>query len=319
MIIERIRSGLKKRKVKVFLIILLFSTLAWFINNLSQSYNSTTSFELEYVNTPKELLLSSEPKKTIEVKLRALGFQFLGFELRKRKVSIDMSKVLLKDSVYYISPEVYQSQIERQLPNSMTLLEMEKDTLFFDFTTLITKELPVIPRINISLGTNYMMDDSIAVNPPNIKVTGPKKDIDTITGIRTAYLDLEDIEQDFSRDVALIKSKSLETTSFSVKKVTISGTVFRFSEKIVKVPVDVVNLPDDVQVRTFPDSVQVVCQGKLEDIKDLESDDFEVVADYENVSGDENNMLPIQLKDYPKSINNARLLTDEIEFILRRE
>ena len=319
MIIERIRSGLKKRKVKVFLIILLFSTLAWFINSLSQSYNSTTSFELDYVNTPKELLLSSEPRKTIEVKLRALGFQFLGFELRKRKVSIDMSKVQLKDSVYYISPEVYQSQIERQLPNSMILLQMEKDTLFFDFTTLITKEVTVIPQVNFSLGANYMMDDSITVNPSTIKVTGPKKDIDTITGIRTAYLDLVDIEQDFSRDVSLIKSRSLETTSFSVKKVTISGKVFRFSEKIVKVPVDVINLPDDVQVRTFPDSVQVLCQGKLEDIKDLESDGFEVVANYESVSGDENNMLPIQLKDYPKSINNARLLTNEIEFILRRE
>ncbi len=319
MIIERIRSGLKKRKVKVFLIILLFSSLAWFINNLSQSYNSTTYFELEYVNTPKELLLTTEPRKIIQVKLRALGFQFLGFELRKKKVSVNMSQVQQKDSIYYISPNVYQSQIERQLPNSMTLLEMEQDTLFFDFTTLITKEVPVIPRVDFSLKANYMLDDSIKIDPPTIKVTGPKRDIDTITGVRTAYLDLKNIEQDFSKDVALIKSKSLATTSFSVGRVLISGKVFRFSEKIIEVPVNVMNLPSDVQVRTFPDSVQVVCQGKLEDIKELEPSSFEVVADYENVLGSENNMLPIQLKNYPKNINNARLLTDEIEFILRRE
>ena len=303
----------------MFLIILLFSSLAWFINNLSQSYNSTTSFELEYVNTPKELLLTTEPRKTIQVKLRALGFQFLGFELRKKKVSVDMSQVQQKDSIYYITPNVYQIQIERQLPNSMTLLEMEQDTLFFDFTTLITKEVPVIPRIDVGMESNHMMDDSLIINPSTIKITGPIKDIDTITGVRTAYLNLENIEQDFSRDVALIKSKSLETTSFSTGKVVISGKVFRFSEKIIDVPVSVINLPNDVQVRTFPDSVQVLCQGKLEDFKELEPDGFEVVADYENISGAENNILPIQLTVYPKNIHSARLLIDEIEFILRRE
>ena len=113
--------------------------MAWFINNLSFSYNSTTYFELDYVNTPKELLLASQPKSTIELKLQALGFQFLGFELRKKKVAIDMSKMKRKDSVYYISPDIYRKQIEGQLPNSMTLLEIENDTLFFNVITLVTK------------------------------------------------------------------------------------------------------------------------------------------------------------------------------------
>ncbi|MFT5738230.1 MAG: hypothetical protein ACI9SG_002582, partial [Maribacter sp.] len=88
LIIERIKTGLKKRKVKVFLLFLVFSGLAWLINNLSQSFVSNTMFMLEYVNTPQELLLNKNPRATINVRLKAVGFQFVGFEIRKRKVQI---------------------------------------------------------------------------------------------------------------------------------------------------------------------------------------------------------------------------------------
>lgn len=317
--LEWIRSGLKKRKVKVFLIILVFSALAWFINNLSFSYNSNTYFELDYVNTPRELLLTSEPQKKIDIKLKALGFQFLGFELRKKKVAIDMSKIKRKDSIYYISPDIYRRQIEGQLPNSMTLLEIEDDTLFFNFTTLVTKKVPVIPRVDYSLAANFMLEDSITVSPSTVVITGAKNEIDTISGIRTAYLDLNNVDEDFVQNISLVKPKSLETIVFSSNSVAISGKVFRFSEKIIEVPVTVINLPDNVKVRTFPDSVQVVSQGKLENMKEFDSDNFQIVADYSNVSGDENNTLPITLEKYPKNIKNVRLLVNEIEFILLRE
>ena len=105
MIIERIKTGLKKRKVKVFLLFLLFSTVAWLIDNLSESFVSNTTFALEYVNTPEEFLLTKKPKSSIDVRLKAIGFQFVGFEIRKRKVQIDLSKVNVKNGRYYILPK----------------------------------------------------------------------------------------------------------------------------------------------------------------------------------------------------------------------
>lgn len=319
MVLEKIKSGLKKRKVKVFLIILLFSTLAWFINNLARSYNSSTSFELEYVNTPDKFLLTSKPKKHISVKLKALGFQFLGFELNKKKVSIDMSEMQRKDSSYYISPDLYRKQVENQLPNSMVLLELDEDTLFFDFTSLVTKEVPVIPRLNISLASNFMLKSDIEINPAFITLKGPKNEIDTIKSVRTAYLELLNMDRDFVENLSLIKPRELETTVFSPSTVSISGKIFRFSEKIIEVPVLFINLPKGVKARTFPDRIQVLCQGKLENIKAVKADDFQVVADYASFSGAENNRLSITLKDYPDDVNKARLLVDDIEFILRRE
>ena len=57
----------------------------------------------------------------------------------------------------------------------------------------------------------------------------------------------------------------------------------------------------------------------LDNLKELEADNFSVVADYANVSQETGNRLPISLQRYPKTLYNAFLSTNDIEFILRRE
>ena len=319
MIVERIKAGLKKRKVKLFLIFLFFSFLAWFINNLSRTFVSTASFNLEYVGTPKNLLLASPPKSSVNVRLRAVGFQFVGFGIRKKSIQIDLSEVKKKDSIYYIAPSVYKKQIERQLSGDMTLLDVDNDTIFVDFTKVVTKTVPVLPRINLSLAKNYEIEDSLSIEPRMVKITGPKSQIDSIRNVRTSFFELLDVDEDFSVKRTLVKPRELDKTIFDPVSVTISAKVYRFSEKVYNVPVTILNVPNDVKVRMFPDVIKVVCQAKLEQLKEIDADDFLITADYAQVTGSSQNIIPVNLSKKPKGISNAILSTQEIEFILRRE
>ena len=319
MIIERIKTGLKKRKVKVFLLFLLFSTVAWLIDNLSESFVSNTTFALEYVNTPEEFLLTNKPKSSIDVRLKAIGFQFVGFEIRKRKVQIDLSKVNVKNGRYYILPKVYRKQIENQLPKSMALLEMDNDTLFVDLIGLIAKKVPVIPRTTIDLAKNYMLEGPITISPPTVTIRGPKSEVDSIDSIRTSLMDLESITDDFAQEHSLVLNRALTKSSVTPSKVIISGKVLRFSEKVVSVPIVMLNVPDNIKVRMFPDEVQVLCQGTIASLKSLDTSDFNIVADFGQVEEATSNRLPIRIDNVPKNLRNASLLTKEVEFILRRE
>ncbi|WP_027075795.1 CdaR family protein [Maribacter antarcticus] len=319
LIIERIKTGLKKRKVKVFLLFLVFSGLAWLINNLSQSFVSNTTFMLEYVNTPQELLLNKKPRATINVRLKAVGFQFVGFEIRKRKVQIDLSKVNVKDNRYYVLPKVYRRQIENQLPNSMEVLELENDTLFIDFIVLVAKKVHVIPRTTIDLANNYMLDGPIIVAPSMVTIRGPKSEVDSITSIRTSFLDIENITDDFSQEHALVLHRELTKSTVTPSSVTISGKVFRFSEKVVSAPITMINVPDSIKVRMFPDHVKVLCQGTIKALKSLDISDFKINADYEQIEKAADNRLPLRMEDFPENLSNATLLIKEVEFILRRE
>ena len=105
--IQKIKNSLKKRKVKVFLIFLFCSTSAWFISKLSEPYISNTSIGLNYRNTSDDLLLVNSSQDKIDVKLKAVGFQFLGFSFNKKNVVIDLSTVVKEGRQYYLP---YQKQ-----------------------------------------------------------------------------------------------------------------------------------------------------------------------------------------------------------------
>lgn len=319
MIGERLRTGLKKRKVKVFLLFLFFSTLAWLVNNLSQTFVSNTSFALEYSEPPLDFLLVETPVENIDVRLRAVGFQFMGFEIRKQQIKVDLSKISTKGEQYYIAPRVFRKQITNQLSKSMELVQMEDDTLFLNLIKLVSKQVSVLPRTNLDLATNYMLESGVKVNPEMVTLRGPKREIDTITSIRTSYLDLANLSEDFSKEIPLILPKNLSQSNVKPSAVTISGSVYRFSERVFSVPIEMINIPDSMRVRMFPDIVDVLCQGKLTELKSIENTDFRVIGDYNDISAASQNRLPIVLDSFPSSLSKATLQKKEIEFILRRQ
>ncbi len=317
--IKNIKRVLKKRKAKIFFVFLCCSAAIWFINALSQTYVSTAAFDLEYVNFPDGYLFKGASKNDMDVKLRAGGFQFLGFNFRNKKVKIDVSEAEQNDSKFYVPENRYRTQIEKQMTGSMALLEIDDDTLFLDMLPVFTKKLPVRPRAKMNLAQNYLLDGKISINPDSISVTGPKDEIDSITQLRTEQITLPDLTSDFSEELGVIKSPKLKNTTFSQSSVILSGKIARFSEKIFEVPITVINLPDNLDVKTFPDKVSVVCKAKMKRLKELQQADFQVVADYEAKGNEASEELPLELRKKPEGLHSVKLKETEVEYIVKKK
>ncbi|SHI94267.1 CdaR family protein [Pseudozobellia thermophila] len=319
LIVQKIKSGLKKRKVKIFLIFFLCSALIWFINNLSRSYVDDVVFDLEYVNVPEGYLFESASKSEVDVKLQAGGFQFLRFNFIHKKVFIDLSSLEKNDKGFFAAPSTYRKQIEQQLPGTMSLLDIDNDTLFFKMLAVESKKVPVKPKVELNLAKNYLLDGEMKVVPDSIVVTGPMEEIDTLRWVRSERISLPDMASSFSEEVDLIQSPELENTTYSRYRVTITGEIARFSEKVFKTRIKKVNFPKGTEVRTFPEEVQVLCKAKIERLKQLRPSDFEVTVDYNDLESSDANTLPLKLAKSPDRIHAASLLDKEVEFILKRE
>lgn len=317
--IQKIKNSLKKRKVKIFLIFLFCSTSAWFISNLSEAYISNTTFELNYTNAGDDLMLVSASHDKINVKLEAVGFQFLGFSFKKKNMAIDLSNVAKEGRRYYLSHQNYTAQIEKQLPNSMRLIDIEKDTLFFDFQEVISKEVPVKPLLNISLAKNYLLEGKLEITPATIVVKGPKNEVDTIANVRSSQIGLTDLTADFSRTVSLDIPNGLHSTSFSETAVTIAGKVSRFSEKMLTIDVKVLNLPSGTSIKLFPDKVNILCKGTMNSLKNLKASDFEVVADFGTIKNSRSKRIALGINKQPEKLSSAILQETQVEFILKRD
>lgn len=318
-IVQKIKRGLKKRKVKVFLLFLLCSALIWFINNLSRPYVGNAVFDLQFVNMPEGFLFEKASKNSIDVKLRAGGFQFLRFNFTNKKVNIDLSELESGSSTFFAPPNTYRKQIEQQLSGSMALLEIDNDTLFFDMLAVKSKKVPIKPRVVMNLAKNYLLDGKLQISPDTITVTGPGEEIDTINFVRTEKITLPDLASNFSEDIDLVQSPELENTSYSVYRINLKGEIARFSERIFKLPIQKMNFPEGVDVRTFPEMVSVLCKAKMKQLKDLEDSDFQVIADYESIKKSASNEISLKLSKKPDGLHSAKLLETEVEFILKRQ
>lgn len=314
-----IKKGLSKRKVRVFFLFLLASSLIWFLSTLSQTYTAKTVFDLNYSNSNSKLRLMKAFTDQVDVKLQTVGFQFLGFNFKKRAITLDLAGVQKVGDKYYLLHDEYRNQIEKQLSSPMQLLEIDSDTLFFDFLEMASKEIPVESDIKINLAHNYLLDGALKIEPSMVTVIGPKNEIDTIVVAHLARPDLPEMTENFSIKTDIFKSSELKYTSYSSDIVRIEGKVSKFSEKIVNVPIHVINQPNGRLVRTFPDEVSILCKARIEELKNIDSKDFRVIADYSQSRNARSNSLALTIEKKPTKIFMATLMETKVEYILNKK
>jgi len=315
---KEVKRSNDKRKINIFLIFLLCSFLAWLVSRLSETYVDRTTFDLEYINVPDSLLLADNSLKNVDVRLRASGFQFLGFYYNRKKIEIDLSNMANDQSKFYVAQLDFKKQIESQLSSSITLLEVDRDTLILDFYQVELKDVPISPNISLNPAQNYLVDGKLKLEPSLISISGPKKELDLVNSVSTSEVELNEITEDFSIVVDLVLPEDFQNIELSEKMVRISGKVFRFSEKLIEIPVEVINLPEGTQIKTFPNTIAVLCKARIDRLKDISPIDFKVVANFQEQRG-ENQNLQVILIEKPNDVYSVQLMKNEVEFILKRQ
>jgi len=318
-VFKKVLNGLNQKKAKVFSLFLLCSFLAWFISNLSETYESRAYFTLNYRNLPDSLLLGKNSNDQIEAKLRTSGFQFLYYKLFKSRIDIDVSQVEFQNGAYVMGAEALRRQIDQQLSQNISVLELDRSSLDVDLYQVDSKKIPIQAKLNLQLQQNYILDGKVEISPDSVMVKGPKSEIDTIKTIKTAPIQLANVNEDFTSEVSLVFPKGLENSIFSVGKATVVGKVSKFSEKVFDVPIHVLNIPEGYQIRTFPNSVTVLCKATIERLKEISASDFEIVADYGQLEGSESSKLFLEITESPQKIYDVKLQENTVNFVLEQQ
>jgi len=313
---KSIKESLNQRKVQIFLLFLLVAFLLRLVSKLSEQYTKQSNFWISYANQPDSIFIKATTRDQIPVRLRASGFSFLSFTWRPKVVQIDLSRLNYRNKSYYVPKSDFQGQIEDQLSGSMQLLEIGLDTLFVDYVAVKEKKVQVQLATGYEAAQNHLIDGEIKVDPPQVIIKGPPQEIDSINRITTVPIERSELDADFVFKESLKLDERLEYTVLQPSLVTVSGTVYRFSEKMLEIPVTVLNVPQGTEIKTFPETVKVLCRAKLERLKALSEADFSATADYEQLTSDQ--LLQVSLQVQPNDIPSVQLLDTQLEFILRR-
>ncbi len=322
-------SGIKEwmkekmgRDFFIFLFFLFLSSLFWLLNELNKEAVADVSIPVEYENLFKDKILINDVPSHIILKIQAPGHTLLKYKLSPRLVpiSLDLKSYLVyqkgQSYEYYVVTKDLRGRLKRRFSGEMTILEIQPDTLFFKFDISKSRKVAVVPHINFNLEKQYMLSSAVSTSPDSILVTGPSSIIDTLRDIHTENMNYPDLKRAINEEVELVK---INDVSYSADKVFITIPVEQYTETTLKVPIIVTNLPDSLNLRTFPDQVTLTCNVALGRYENITPRIFRAEVDYSSISTNIGKQLKVKIASFPDYVQSVRISPAFVDFIIEKK
>jgi hypothetical protein len=322
--IKNKKAGLFNRDLLIFIFFLILSFVFWYLNSLSKETEGNVRYPVRYINSPKDRVLIGEMPSKLDMALKGPGYSILKLKLsgNQTPVIIDLEKanyVRIPNSdflSFYIITDGLIQTFEQQLRAEFEITSIKPDTLFFIFDRIITKEVPVIPVVDVTTERQYFINGIILSTPGSVIISGPHQIIDTVKAVKTKYYRFNQLNKSATKSIALIGSKFFD---INVKRVTISVPVEQFTEASVNIPVKLINIPDSLEIKIFPGVVSVKYLVGVSDYKIIGEIPIEAVIDLAKNNIGEVNKLPVVIQNIPSYISSLRFAPQKVDFVVEKK
>jgi len=307
------------KQIVAFLVCLLIATVLWFLNALSKDYTATLSYPVKYVNPPSNRFLSNTPPAKFDLKVEAHGFTLL-----RHKLSLSFSPIVLNISAitrneesnsgsYTIRTENLMRRISDQVSKEISISEIRPEIITLVLDSLITKKVPVKLNIKTEFKPQFYLKEPLSATPDSVKITGPTAILDTVFSVSTESKIFERLDAQTEKMVYLLHP---EKTTISPERVRINIPVERFTEKELKIPVEVRNKPEGVNIKIFPSEVKVSFLVGLGEFESINVSDFKAFVDYDTIIKNHPEDLDVKIYTKPSFIQMPKISPATVEYLI---
>nr|WP_319997416.1 CdaR family protein [uncultured Draconibacterium sp.] len=322
--IEKITGYLKIEQLKndkrviVYLICVLIATVLWFLNALEKDYTTTISYPVRYVSPPNHQFLANKPPEKLDLKVDAHGFTLL-----RHKLNFSYSPIILNltnitknqesnNGTFMVPTNTLNRRISSQISSEISLQQVNPDIIRIVLDSLKTKAVPVKADVSIDFKSQFNLKNSLQVKPPEVKITGPASVVDTINFLYTTRKSFEKVDKTITRNVKIIHP---ETTTVVPAEVLLQIEVEKYTEKQVRLPIQVINKPTDVRIKLFPSELTLNCIVGLSEFDNISETDFRAVVDYASISNSESR-LKVKITGKPSFVEISRFTPESVEYLI---
>jgi len=308
-----------RKKLMVFSFFLLLSVIIWFLNALSKNYNTEINYPVSYSKLPQGKVLIDEPPDHLVLRVNAHGYALLRYKLVNRPVPVNfkvsafaMNNLEGDPTRFYILTRYAREQVSNQLPQEFELLDILPDSLIFHFARNVRVKLPVSPNIAYTVDKQFTTINSVMLTPDSIWVTGPDVMLDTMKAINTQKLNLGILSKSFEGKLILESPKYINAERDNVSCLI---ELEKFTEAVVDVPIDVINLPDSISIQMFPPKVRVSATVGLSKYDRVLPQSFRAEVDYRDIA-EGHSRLNVKITRSPDFLMSSDFNPKAVEYLL---
>ncbi len=200
--VSNLRSALT-RNLGVRAISLLLAVVLWlFVNVGNPQAEITMKVPVRYVGLSAGLMIVNFHPDTVELQINGPRTLLSLLNPERLALQLDLRGVGTGLAHFDITPAQFP------LPRQVTITRISPSEIVLDIDHVVTRTLPVQLMIQGQVAKDYGIG-SIALSPPSVTVTGPKRDLDKLKSIQTEPFSVENATKDVTRTVRLVNPGGL--------------------------------------------------------------------------------------------------------------
>jgi hypothetical protein len=318
---KKIKSSIN-REFLTYLVFLLIAVTIWYLNALNKDYTDELKFAVKYTDLPTDKVLVNTPPEQLTLTVNAPGFTLLKYKLGLifNSVSLEANYQALRrlnhptQLKYYILTQSVSEKINAQLSSDVNLKMVTPDTLNFQFSETVQKKIPVKSALQLQFEKGFFPKGRMAIDPKEVTVVGPQTIIDTLRYVYTRSKVFKKLNDDLHTTIDL---QPVHYLRYSISEVKIVQVIERYTEAIIAVPIEPVNLPKGLTMKVFPGTVTVNCMVPVADYEKIQPYMFRAVVDYAGIKDDQAKARVALLRT-PDDVTDIKFQPKTVDFIIEK-
>ena len=316
---EQVKTVLVLLRSKSFLTFLFFLTLStafWCFEAFKETNTVEIDVPLRLTNVPDNVVVSTELPENVRVTLRDRNSSLFSYRYfrRPRPAIVDFSAYANPSCYVRIPQEDVKRSVMRNFESTTELISLLPDTLEYFYNYGTKKVVPTRLLGDVAPAEGYYIVRQ-EISPAETTVFATARQLDTITAAYSVPNYLVDITESFTMP---LKVNELKGAKFMPDTLLLSVEVDRLVEKTLSLPVQPLNFPEDVRLRTFPMKVNVTFQVGMKEFRNVTEQDFTLVLDAKDLEGATDNTGTVRIARQPESVFRLRLSQSEVEYLIEK-
>jgi hypothetical protein len=218
---------------------------------------------------------------------------------------------------YALATYSHSDRIEGAIGHGLKILRVMPDTIVLSFEGRSEKKVPVRPKVNVKCAPMYRLGDTIKTIPAYVTVSGAEALVKRISFVETEPRTYNNLDKPVNEAVNLVLPPDLRQLTIQPQKVNLVVPVGQFTEKKFAIPVEPINVPSNIVLKTFPDKVDVIFLVPVKDFSTITPDMFRLVADYSKIDP-KISTIPVEFARQPLNVLNLHTQPQRVEFLIRK-
>lgn len=285
---------------------------------LNETMEREFRIPVQLTGVPRNAVVTGDLPDTVKITVRDKGFTLVTYAYGKA-----FKPLVFKFASYAdddtgkgdIPMADAQKQVLAQLYGSSKLLSLKPGNLDFYFTYGASKKVPVIFKGKITTTKSYYLAHTEFL-PSMVTVYANKRQLDRLKAVEIEPFNLRNLQDTVHSNVRIQKIRGVKIVPQMVRLSVYPDVL---TEESIEVPVQAINMPANMVLRTFPSRVVVRFTVGASLFRTIKASQFRVVVDYNDLASNPSDKCTLQLRSVPRSVSKARLEMETVDYLLEQQ